>query len=310
MEAERLRRARRIGVLYAAGASLREAGQAEGVSISTALHDLQALGITRRTISAAKQGHVTSLEARAKMAAAKRKFEPEPRFCQWPDCGRQIMPKRAGVDIENQNVLARLRELGLDRFPGHAIRKGEGRFCCDSHHLLWAWTHDRERFPQDGPGPSEFKCSICGRAVERWPSQIANAKQNAWRFICEVCVDDYRRFRQAAQMVLVDLDRTQVFSSAALNACEAIWEIGEEFEAATLSRWPKSKGRRPPLASDLVIATLYRKGFKDETIRVLLNKVLAADPQRRIPGLKPGQQLTRVQYVTTRRQRTSIRRRS
>jgi len=250
-------------------------------------------------ISAAKMGHPTSPEARAKMAAAKRKHEPKRRFCE--RCGEKITPHRAGLEDVSHDVV---EALGLDLVPGYIITEGGGRFCNPSHAMLWAWTHDRERFPQDGPGPSEQSCAICRRTVERWPSQVANALANGHRFICSVCMPIYRCYGKSAERAADSAKPRAPFSEASLTALERVWTIGDDFADEIIKSWPRT-GRRPPLAVDLVIATFHRRGFTDTHVSGLLNHALGNG--RKIPGVK-GVVVFDAEYVKQRRNRIGIHR--
>jgi hypothetical protein len=100
-------------------------------------------------IAAAKKGHVTPLETRAKQSRAKRRREPKRRYCRW--CGKKITRTRAGLDklgLSEAELDAELERLGLDLVPGSALENGEGKYCSVTHHLVWAWVNDPERFPQ------------------------------------------------------------------------------------------------------------------------------------------------------------------
>lgn len=277
---------------------------------------------TKAKISATMQDHAVAPKTRAKIATAHRKQPGQRRYCEREGCGQQIIPDRNGLDDVPGEVLA---ELGLDLVPGSVIADGGGHFCSISCHLLWAWAHDRDRFPQDGPGPATFSCDLCGRNVERWPSQVKNREAGRYRFICTVCIPIYRRYRYIATTTSADAKPRNPFSRASLAAFDQLWELGEKFEDEILADWPRT-GRRPPLRVDLVILALHRpaspaprgrsgqaegrrpprSGFTDATIRELLNHALQNG--KKIPGVKEGRVLP-VQYVELRRHRANIRRR-
>jgi hypothetical protein len=132
----------------------------------------------RAKIAKTKTGTKRTLDERAAMSRSRRRYAPERRSCEW--CGDLLVQKRLR---DEQIPLERLASIGLDLVPGSVIAKGGGRFCSRSHALMWAWTNDRGRFPQDGPGPDEFPCALCRRPLDRWPSQVANANAGGYRFI-------------------------------------------------------------------------------------------------------------------------------
>jgi hypothetical protein len=244
----------------------------------------------RAKISATKMGHEVTAETREKIRAGNTRYPTEERFC------------LACEDLKG-------KDTSLGKIVGWVIRKGGGKFCSecmtDGTVQRWIWEHIRG----GKVGPSLFACAICGRPVERWPSQVNNAEASGWRFICEVCTPHYRKYRLAGQQAVRDADpEGEWLADEWQTALEKVWEIADEFEQITLKRWPKAKGRRPPLLTDFVIATFFRRGFSDKAILALLNAALGGDGKRRIPGLNAGEQLTRVKYVTTRRQRTQLRR--
>jgi hypothetical protein len=92
-----------------------------------------------------------------------------------------------------------------------------------------------------------------------------------------------------------------------MSAFELAYDIGREFEREILRHWPKKQGRRPPLALNLAIDALHRRGFSDGQIAIVVNAVLRKGAIA-IPGVKPGADL-KPRYVTIRRQRAKIRRR-
>ncbi len=75
---------------------------------------------TRRKMSQTAMGRIVPLKARWKIAAALTIYPAEDRHCEW--CGEP---------------------LGL--ICGSRIKKGEGRFCCPTHHKRWEWEEDRKR---------------------------------------------------------------------------------------------------------------------------------------------------------------------
>jgi hypothetical protein len=250
-------------------------------------------------ISAAKMGHRHPPEARAKMSRSKRRSEPKRRYCLW--CGGKITRKRGLEDVA-PSVLQRLE---LDLVPGWEIAGGGGKFCRISHHLLWDWRHDRERF-HPGSGPSTFECSICLGPVERWPSQVKNAASRGNRFVCSGCIGHYRRAYAAAARVLDGTKPGTSISRRTRQAVEQVWAIGQDFESQIRQNAPGKTGRRRPIGVDFVIASFFRRGFSDAQIGQLLEKALAEG--KTIPGLQ-GQTLAKgAQHVTQRRQRANIRR--
>jgi hypothetical protein len=217
-------------------------------------------------ISAAKRGHKTSPEARAKMAKAKRKYEPARPDC--VRCGSQVKPKRKGLEGVPNEVIA---ELGLDLIPGSIVVAGGARFCdkcCDaSKIMIWLWENERERF-QRGDGPLEFTCDVCGvRPVERWPSQVEQRDAGSYRFRCSVCDPILRRYLMAARRAVDHLDPGLSWSASDLVELDA---VAARYHDEMVEHWPATRrGQRPAFGESLVVEALFERGFANPQIAKL-----------------------------------------
>jgi hypothetical protein len=82
--------------------------------------------------------------------------------------------------------------------------------------------------------------------------------------------------------------------------------IGKEFEDEARRHWPTKLGRRPPLALDLAIESVYDwKLFSDTDLWLLVDGLLARG-RITIPGVDGK---VNERYITLRRQRAGIHRR-
>jgi hypothetical protein len=249
----------------------------------------------RRAISRTKRAnpYQFTAEQRGKMRAAKGHGSAELRHCKC-GCGEPLLrddPTLVDVPIE---VLEQLGLVDTQR-----------EFFSRSCHIAWAWLHNRERFPQDGPGPIAFPCDIgCGRTADRWPSQVSIREAGRYRFLCKTCDPIYRRCRRSAEARALGANpRAGAPSTATLAALERVWEAADLFQAEILQHWPKRRGgKHQPLASDLFIVALHRQGFTDAQVADLLNRSLSES--RKIPGLR-GKTVD-AGYVEQRRRRRNI----
>ena len=287
-----------------AGLACREGGcehRALGKSGYCSLHVRGALSrdkprpqSVRRAISRTKQAnpHQFTPEQRGKMRAAKGHGPAKLRYCKC-GCGEPLLRDDPALE-----------DVPLEILERYGLVDEQRDFFSRSCHIAWAWLHDRGRFPQDGPGPIEFPCDIgCGRTALRYPSQIAIREAGRFRFLCGVCDPVYRRRRRSAEARAVDASpRAGAPSAATRAALERVWEAADTFKAEILRHWPKRRGgKHQPLASDLFILALHRRGFTDEQVADLLNRSLAEG--RRIPRVRGT---VDADYVEQRRRRRNI----
>src|SRR6266404_2321703 len=148
----------------------------------------------RRAISRTKRErpHIFTLEQRGKMRAAKGHGPAKLRYCKC-GCGEPLL--REGLELEGDVPLEVLEQYGL-------VDTQRDFLSCRCQ-IVWAWTHDRGRFPH-GALPPALSCDVCGRDIERWWSQERNRKTGGYRFVCKVCDPIYRRYYHAAARVVDD----------------------------------------------------------------------------------------------------------
>jgi hypothetical protein len=232
-----------------------------------------------------------SIEQRGRMRAAKGCGPAELRYCKC-GCGEPLL--RDDAEFE---------DVPLDILERYGLVDSQRDFFSRSCHIVWAWTHDRRRFPQGDRTPIAFPCDIgCGRTVHKSPSQIAIRETGRYRFLCDTCDSIYRRYRQSAEQRALDATpRAGLPSNATLAAVDRIWETASRFEAEIVREWPKT-GRRPPFASDLVILALHRRGFTDEQVASLLTRSMADG--HKISGVQGS--YVDAKYVERRRGRQRI----
>src|SRR5207247_2375640 len=65
--------------------------------------------------------------------------------------------------------------------PGWAIAEGQGRFCSADHAMLWAWTHERKRFPQATEDGAAWWTEAMLALWWEAPTEAARKFRQAWR---------------------------------------------------------------------------------------------------------------------------------
>jgi hypothetical protein len=110
----------------------------------------------------------------------------------------------------------------------------------------------------------------------------------------------------AARWKAAKANREHPFSSATKDAFREAYEVGCSLEADLFKQWPRSLGRRPPVAVDLAIEVFFADEFSDSAIRSLIQMALE-EGTLAIPGVSTTKVNDR--YVTRRRELSGIRRR-
>jgi hypothetical protein len=104
---------------------------------------------TRQKMSQTAMGRQVSEEARRKISAALTIYPAESRSCEW--CG-----------------------IPLGVVWGSRLIRGEGRFCCPSHHKLWEWENEPRLF--DNLVKRGWAPAAVGRFFGRHAREIAAAR--------------------------------------------------------------------------------------------------------------------------------------
>ncbi|MHB8641407.1 MAG: hypothetical protein ACYDA3_00750 [Gaiellaceae bacterium] len=237
-------------------------------------------------ISAKKIGSRHTLEARAKMARAKRKHPPVKRFDLLT--GEQIIPKRLGLE---HVPVERLIELELDLVPDHIVRRGHALFISQAHKARYQLEHD-ERFGSPGFGRRlEAECALCRGTITRYASQIAAAEREHRRFVCQSCDAIWRPALQRARRAVDELDPKQGLPMRSSPALARLFEVAGQFEADLRATFPPRRGQPRHFETDLIIEALHLRGFTDDNV----DRILGGKSAR---------------YAQIRRQNAGIRRRT
>jgi hypothetical protein len=169
MTSIRTQRAQRIAAAYAAGATLGEAGRAEGVSVMTAQRDLRALGIPARKPDPA----------------------PPPRRCAREGCDSMFRPTR------------RQLELGYGRFCSRECDHEQHRIYAkpgprDCAHCGKSFTPNPDKGWAETQNWNRYCSRRCFGAAQRGPRQrsskgqyveCGNCGRPKWLYDCELAID-------------------------------------------------------------------------------------------------------------------------
>ena len=157
-----------------------------------------------------------------------------------------------------------------------------------------AGRQQKERLSRDRRRRMTLKCDLCGRALERRPSDV----QTEYRNVCAECRPHWRE----ALLVASSWKSSQAWPGTrnGYEVFKAVLELGEKLEGAV----PKKHGRPRPLKMNLVIEVFFRRGFSEGQITKLINHALATGDLT-IAGVVDA---VSADYVPTRRRRAKIKR--
>jgi transposase len=222
-------------------------------------------------------------------------------------------------------VRAQAEARGIELPPrkvGGAPRKhpdASPRVCkcgCGESFIPEAWDADREYLNAKHLGQAngarivaaagstrrEFHCAICDyRMVWRSPAQVmAAGGESKARFICSACDPIRRQALIGARSILAQGNPVAAtLTERSTEAFRRVALIAAAFEDAIRLASPKRTGRRPPLATDLVIEAAWRELFPDRLICEAVNR-LRRDGLLDVPGVRRERPLSR-EYVKQRR---------
>ncbi len=148
-------------------------------------------------------------------------------------------------------------------------------------------------------------CFICGGAVPRKVSVATTKRIEKRRTVCVACDRHWRSARMRAQWIVNRLKPNTSLSEQTYEIALQAYAIGMELQEQLLPTWANRRGRRRPIATDLLIEVLHLHGLADDTIERLVSMGIArkaihiAGVDKDAVALMPG-------YVRKRRRRLGI----
>jgi hypothetical protein len=125
-------------------------------------------------------------------------------------------------------------------------------------------------------------CSICSRPVERVASKARRAADAKRRTFCETCWPIWDEHMLKAWHEVAQMDPS-CMSVENYEATVLAWAHGDAAQRQLWERWPRKLGRRPPVASDIVIEVLHQRGFQAAQTAYLISEAI-----RNGAGVIPG----------------------
>lgn len=162
-------------------------------------------------------------------------------------------------------------------------------------------------WPKPRTGRIDSPCFLCGRRVPLKASVAERKETQKQRTVCASCALPWRRARMRAQWKVNRLKPNTSVSRNAYDTVLSAYEIGCRLQEELMGTWPEHRGRRPPVATDLLIEVLHLHGVADTTIERFLSAGLS-EGAISIPGLTQPTGPVSPGYVRKRRRTLGIRR--